>query len=267
MSVRVHPAEISTTVPDHVMNNPMPVPAAPLTEAGAVLQIIERAARDPAVDIGKMRELLAMRKDMMAVEAETAFDAAMTAAQIEMRPVAVDASNPQTKSRYATFGALDGALRPIYTKHGFSLSFGTGEGAPADHVRVTCRIAHSGGHRQNVHLDMPADGKGAKGNDVMTKTHATGAAITYGRRYLEGMIFNIAIAQDDDGNGASDPGETIDAMQARYLTDLIETAKADEKKIIDFVGGDSLETLTLAQFKKAESALRDFMRRNSGRRK
>lgn len=238
----------------------VPTPA-PISEAGAVLQIIERAARDPSVDIGKMRELLAMRKDMMAFEAERAYDAAMTAAQIEMRPIAVDASNPQTKSRYATFAALDGALRPIYTKHGFSLSFGTGDGAPADHVRITCRIAHNGGHRQNEHIDMPTDGKGAKGNDVMTKTHATGAAITYGRRYLEGMIFNIAIAQDNDGNApAANDTDTIDAMQCRYLTDLIETASADERKIIDFVKGDSLETLTVAQFKKAEAALRDFMR-------
>jgi hypothetical protein len=31
---------------------------------------------------------------------------------------------------------------------------------------------------------MPGDGKGAKGGDVMTKTHATGAALSYGQRYL-----------------------------------------------------------------------------------
>lgn len=236
-------------------------------EANAVLQIIERAARDPSVDISKMRELLAMRKDMMAFEAERAFDAAMTEAQTEMRPIAANADNPQTKSRYATFQALDAAIRPIYTKHGFSMSWGTAEGAPADHVRITCRLAHNAGHRQMYHLDMPADGKGAKGGDVMTKTHATGAALTYGRRYLEGMIFNISISKDNDGNDASANGdETIDAMQARYLTDLIETANADERKILDYVKGDKLETLTIAQFKDAEKALRDFMRRN-GRRK
>ena len=45
--------------------------------------------------------------------------------------------------------------------------------------------------------------KGAKGGDVMTKTHAAGSALTYGQRYLLKMIFNIAIGSDDDGNAAS----------------------------------------------------------------
>lgn len=201
---------------------PAPQVPQPTSETGAVLAIIERAARDPSVDIGKMRELLAMRNEMMAFEAKREFQAAMNAAQTEMLPVAVNANNPQTKSRYATFEALDGALRPIYTKHGFSLSFGTAEGAPPEHVRITCRVSHRAGHVETPHLDMPADGKGAKGGDVMTKTHATGAAITYGRRYLEGMIFNIAISRDDDGNGAKLPpggtktidAETIDRAEA-----------------------------------------------------
>jgi hypothetical protein len=51
---------------------------------------------------------------------------------------------------------------------------------------------------------MPADGKGARGNDVMTKTHATGSAVSYGMRYLLKMIFNVSSGEaDDDGNAAS----------------------------------------------------------------
>ena len=63
---------------------------------------------------------------------------------------------------------------------------------------------------------MPADGKGAKGGDVMTKTHATGSAMTYGQRYLVKMIFNIAVGADDDGRAAgaqptiASRGETIE---------------------------------------------------------
>jgi hypothetical protein len=63
---------------------------------------------------------------------------------------------------------------------------------------------------------MPADGKGARGNDVMTKTHATGAAITYGKRYLLGMIFNLAVTRDDDGNGAGN-GDWVDEADADGL--------------------------------------------------
>ena len=68
-------------------------------------------------------------------------------------------------------------------------------------MRVLCYVSHSAGHTRTYQCDMPADGKGAKGNDVMTKTHAAGSAASYGMRYLLKMIFNIAIGEDDtDGN-------------------------------------------------------------------
>jgi hypothetical protein len=63
-------------------------------------------------------------------------------------------------------------------------------------------VAHRDGYSREYSIDMPADGKGARGNDVMTKTHATGSATTYGRRYLLMMIFNLSV-EDDDGNAAA----------------------------------------------------------------
>jgi hypothetical protein len=240
----------------------------PTSEGATVLQIIERAARDPSVDIGKMRELLAMRNDMMAMEAERTYDAAMTEAQTSMRPIAVNADNPQTRSKYADYYALDSALRPIYTSHGFSLSFGTADGAPAGEVRVTCRVAHKAGHRQVVHLDMPADGKGAKGGDVMTKTHATGAAITYGRRYLLGMIFNIAITKDDDGNGASrqkivEGSATVTPDEFIFIRDLIEETAADEKLVLKAVNAQTLETMTQKQYREAVTRLQSWAKKKA----
>ena len=62
-------------------------------------------------------------------------------------------------------------------------------------------VSHVGGHTRRYEAAMPADGKGAKGGDVMTKTHAFGAATSYGMRYLLKMIFNVAIGEYDlDGN-------------------------------------------------------------------
>jgi hypothetical protein len=195
----------------------------------AIVSMIERAARDPAVDIDKMERLLQMQERMVARNAEQAFFAAMTAAQAEMRPVAADSNNPQTRSRYASYAALDRAVRPIYSKHGFSLSFDTEPGAPDGFVRVVC-FASCGGHTRKYQVDMPADGKGAKGGDVMTKTHAVGSGMSYGQRYLLKMIFNIAVGEDDDGNRAG--GEKITADQA-----------ADVQAMIEDIGGDKHEAL------------------------
>lgn len=170
-----------------------------------LLSVIARAAADPTIDLDKMDRLLAMQERIMAKGAEQSFNAALSAAQAKMKPIAADAVNPQTRSKYASYAKLDSALRPIYTDHGFALSFNTGDNAPPEHVRVICYVSHIGGHSKSYHVDMPTDGKGAKGNAVMTATHAVGAGMSYGMRYLLKMIFNVAVGEDDnDGNDLGD---------------------------------------------------------------
>ena len=180
----------------------------PDTNSG-LLVAIQRVAENPQADIEKMERLMALYERMEAKRAETSFNASMSAVQSITTRIAADRRNPQTKSDYATYAAIDRAIRPVYTEHGFALSFDTGADAPVDCVRVVCHVTHSEGHTRSYHVDMPADGKGAKGGDVMTKTHATGAGLSYGMRYLLKMIFNIAIGEDgddDDGNGATEKG-------------------------------------------------------------
>ena len=154
--------------------------------------------------IDVIERLAALQEKAMLRDAEMQFNEAMNAAQAEIGRIAPDANNPQTKSRYATYAKLDAVLRPIYIKHGFSLSFDSGDSAP-ETVVAYCYVSHRAGHtRKYQSPPMPADGKGAKGGDVMTKTHATGAAMSYAMRYLLKFIFNIAVGEDDtDGNVTS----------------------------------------------------------------
>lgn len=174
------------------------------TASGEVVSMFERLAKDPNASVDKIERLMALWERNQAKDAEAQFNTAMSTAQRQMRPVAADADNPQTKSRYASYAQLDRVLRPIYTDHGFGLSFDTGEG-PENYVRMLCYVTHSGGHSRTYKADIPADGKGAKGGDVMTKTHAVGSAMSYGMRYLLKMIFNIAVGEDDDdGNKAAE---------------------------------------------------------------
>lgn len=201
---------------------------APVT---SLLEVISRAASDPTVDIEKMERLMQMHERMQRAAAESAFNESLTESQSEMRPISADATNPQTRSKYASYGKLDKALRPIYTKHGLSLSFDTGESPAADHVRVLCYVARSGFSR-TYHIDMPADGKGAKGGDVMTKTHATGAGVTYGMRYLLKMIFNVAVGEDDTDGNAPGSLETLTQEQIDNIVGLMTEVKADKSKFL-----------------------------------
>lgn len=169
----------------------------------SLLVVIQRAASDPAVDVDKFERLLAIRERIEVREAETAFNEAMVKAQSSIRTIGTDRENSQTRSRYATYEKLDRAIRPVYVQNGFSLSFDTEASGEAS-VRVLCRVAHRAGHSHVYSIVMPADGKGAKGNDVMTKTHATGSAVSYGMRYLLKMIFNVSVGEDDDDGNAAD---------------------------------------------------------------
>jgi hypothetical protein len=151
-----------------------------------------------AIDV--IERLAALQEKALNRQDEIDFATAMSAAQAEMVRVAPDLTNTQTSSKYASYAALDRVVRPVYTKHGFSLSFGT-EPAPRDNAVLAICYVSRGGYTRKYQILMPADGKGAKGGDVMTLTHATGAAASYGMRYLLKMIFNIAIGEEDtDGN-------------------------------------------------------------------
>jgi len=230
-------------------------PPAVADYSASLLEVISKAARDPNVDIDKMERLLQMQERVQARDAEVAFNQAMNAAQAEMAPIGANASNPQTKSRYATFDKLDRVLRPIYTAHGFSLSFDEGESPKPEHVRVLCYVSHVGGHTRTYHRDMPADGKGAKGGDVMTKTHAAGAAGSYGARYLLKGIFNVAVGEDDhDGNSAA---ATINDEELARLQQLVEVTNSNIPKLLAAVGlpNQPLRNLTLAGYERCKDAL------------
>jgi hypothetical protein len=223
-------------VPDHV---PAIAPENAVIEqepagvTSAQLEMIVRAATDPRVDIEKMERLMAMHDKLVERQTLGAFNEAMALAQAEMRPIATDMENKQTSSEYASYAAIDRKIRPIYSKHGFSLSFDTGEGAPENWIRVLCHVAHRGGYTRTYHVDLPADGIGPKGSAVMTKTHAAGSAYTYAQRYLAKLVFNISVGDDDDGNGVG--VVYIDDDQHLQLVQLADMVGADLHAFCDYL--------------------------------
>ena len=226
-----------------------------IQDSATIMEVISRAASDPNTDIDKLERLMGMYERLETKKAETAFHAAMTAAQSEMGRVSTDALNTQTRSRYATYGKLDKALRPIYTQHGFSLSFGTDQSPIEQHVRVLCDVSHRAGYSKQYHIDMPNDGKGAKGGDVMTKTHAQGAATRYGMRYLLTMIFNVAIGEDDNDGNTVEHAEKISASELADLIALCEEVNADKAAFCKVLRVESLAELPKSKLKGAVDRL------------
>lgn len=213
---------------------------APINDSATLMLVISRAATDPNCDVEKMERLYAMHERMQDRNAAAAYATAMSLAQSEAKKAVKDRTNTQTRSDYATIEAIDAAIRPVYTAHGFSLSFDTDDSPLAGHVRVVCNVMHRDGHTKVHHYDNPMDDKGIQGSVNKTATHARGSAVTYGRRYLTLLIFNIPTGhQDDDGNGAhAEPApEYLDwkaAIAGEFTPDGLKGVKRDlEKKFGD----------------------------------
>jgi len=189
-----------------------------------------------------------MQERMINRNAEIEFNQAMSIAQTEVGFVSADLDNSQTGSKYASYAQMDRALRPVYTSHDFALSFNTEPRTTEDMITILCYVTHKTGHTRIYTIDMPADGKGAKGGDVMTKTHAAGAAVSYGMRYLLKMIFNIAVGEEDtDGNATVEPIIYITENQINSLDSKINEHKLDMKAFLRWMLKElkvkSLETI------------------------
>ncbi|WP_405648724.1 ERF family protein [Pseudomonas sp. Ld6] len=195
-------------------------------ESTAMLTMIQRAATDPAFDADKMQKMMEMYERHTDRTAAAAFNAAMVRAQAEIGPVFRDKFNAQTNSAYAALESIDRKISPVYTLHGFSLSFGTGDSPLVSHIRTVCDCMHEAGHTKTYHVDLPIDSAGIKGSVNKTGVHAAGSTFSYARRYLTMMIFNVVLTnEDDDGNGADPeptPEPVITAGQAAQLDALLQ---------------------------------------------
>lgn len=172
----------------------------PAANATSLLQALTQAASSPRVNIEKLERLFAMHQQMVAKEAEAAFNAAMARAQARIVPVATNAENSHTRSRYAKLEAINRQIVPIYTAEGLSISFDSGDSPKDGWQRTIATVSHAQGHSRQYHLDLPPDAEGIKGTSNKTSVQAAGSTNMYARRYLTNMIFNISTFDDNDGN-------------------------------------------------------------------
>ncbi len=237
-------------------SNSVLVPAAntggPVSETAAILSMIERAARDPAVDIDKLERLFQMRERVTTREAEVAFNTAMATAQAELKPVVRNTKNDQTGKKYADLDALARAVDPIIHKHGFGLSYGEFQPIKPNHVGIVVDVMHACGHSRQYKYEVPADGVGIKGNTNKTPTWAYGSSLSYGRRYAKLCVFDVATF-DDDGQAAGSTPAT--ASNVETLRALIKETSASTEWICQHYSVETLDDLNGKQIAEAIAGL------------
>lgn len=214
------------------------------------MQLIDKALSS-GIDENRLGKLMELAKEWSAEQALRAYNQAMNACQLEMKAVLKARENKATNSKYAALEDIDDAIKPIYTMHGFSLSYGSGESKLEKHVRIICDVLHIGGHVRQYIGDFPLDDSGLKGNANKTGIQATGSTYSYGRRYLKVLIFDVTIrGEDNDGNGVR---VCLGSQHIKTINDLIVKCGLDGdtdyfNRFLRWLGGDSLENIPITQY-------------------
>lgn len=221
-------------------------------DAATLVQAITNAASNPDFNADTMRALLDAHRQLVADQAEVEFNEAMARVQAELPTVVRKSENQQTNSRFAKHEAIAKAIKPIYTREGFSITFSEDDSPREKHIRIVGILRHKAGYKERHHIDVAIDDVGIKGNTNKTLTHAEGSSQTYGRRRLTCLMFDVATGDDDDGNAAGgEPISTITDEQAEDLEAKIEEVGADKAKFLAVAKVDAIEEIRQDRFKAA----------------
>jgi len=237
--------------------NPIPAPA---SESTALTHMIERAARDPSVDIDKLERLIALQERALAQRAKTAYHAALSEMQPELPVIAergkIDIGRGKPQS-YALWEDINEAIRPVLFKHGFALSFRIDR--DAEKILVTGVLSHREGHSEQTTIPLPIDTSGSK-----NAVQAVGSSTSYGKRYTAGALLNLTSrGEDDDGKAAG--GARLTEDQILDLRQAIVGAGADIKRFCAVYGISNVNDLPASKLAEAKAKLATFKRQREGK--
>ena len=216
---------------------------------------VAMALRDDTIDVPKLEALLRMQREIEADWRSAEYNRAMNAAQAEITPIARTTKNTQTSSFYAKLEEVDAEIRPIYLKHGFSLSYNTVAPLVPGNIRVECRCGHIGGHSEKYHREAPADTLGPKGAPVKTILHGGGSTETYLKRYLACGIFNVVFKNQDD-DGVRGGMEFIDEAKISEISALLTETKSNLDKFLETFRVNSVSEILAKNYPAAIDMLR-----------
>lgn len=227
-----------------VQHEPVHLPA--VSESAAIIQVIERAAMNPNVDIDKMERLLQMQERIMERQARAAYMSALADMQPDL-PEIPENGKGHGNIKYALWEDINELIKPVLGRHGFSLSFRTGQ--TDGKIIVTGVLSHREGHSEETTMHLPTDTSGSK-----NAVQAVGSSTSYGKRYTAQALLNLTSRnEDDDGHNAG--ARLITAEQRKELQNLIEAANGDVAAFCTWAKIDSLAAMPESKFVKAKQAL------------
>lgn len=221
-----------------------------------MLEIVQRAAIDPRVDVDKLERLMAMAERVKAQEAQASYGRALAKMQPTLPVIdrkgritiynKADADKPEHERRivqstsFARWEDIHDAITPVLSKAGFALSFKP-DVASDGKIVITGLLRHKDGHQEEASITLPHDSSGSK-NPVQ----AVGSTLSYGKRYAATMLLNLLTRDEDDdgqaGGAPADP-EWITATEVANLNVLMDEAGVNRERFLDFLQVETLSRL------------------------
>lgn len=238
--------------------NEAPADLPSVSDSAAIIQVIERAASNPDVDIEKMERLLDMQERILNRNAKAAYVAALADVQQELPAIKergeIKNNSGKVQSRYALWEDINEKIKPILHKHGFALSFRTG--TQDGQMVVTGVLAHREGHSEETSIYLPADTSGSK-----NQVQAVGSSTSYGKRYTAQALLNLTSTGEDDDGQKAGVGTTVTEEQEATISAKMKEVGADPEKFLQHLGVSQLADLPATKFNFAMSALAAKQRR------
>lgn len=147
--------------------------------------------------------------------------AALAKAQAMIEGAAKGKENPHFRSKYADLASVWDACRDALTKNGLSVIQRPHE-TDGSTVKIETMLCHESGEWISGFLVM----KPTKGDP-----QGIGSALTYCRRYALASMVGVA-PEDDDGNAASRPVQTISDKQAAEIKEGLAETESDTKAFL-----------------------------------
>lgn len=183
-----------------------------------------------------------------AKNAERAFAAAFVDLQAEIPKIEPTRGIPDKSGRvkfmYAPYEEIMRKVRPLLTKHGFTITF---DNDFADgRVVVTCKLQHIGGHKTETRHAARV----GHGPVNSSEAQADGAAQTYAKRFALCSALNIVIEHDTDASDADarNIGGPISEEDAATLRALVEETGSDKAKFLAFAGAPTFEEIPASRY-------------------
>lgn len=222
----------------------------------SLVSVLNRLASNPNFNPESFSVLMAAVREEQLISRRAEFATSMHA--IQSARLRVHKTKQAKNSRYAPLEAIDDKLQPLLDRNGLSVSFDCPEVSESGLMKMALIIYHRNGYSEQRSLPMPIDdiGTNREGKALRPKVQDHGSTVSYSRRQLLKMTFNVVETDEDDDGQLGEGNDPITQDQADTIVSKCEEygfTAGDQARLIRFAARlQEQQSIKLGQIRKCD---------------